>query len=201
MYALAINGSPRKGGNTEYLLNLALNPLVEEGWETEIVQIGGTPMRGCTACGACFKNQDMKCILPGDQFNSVMEKMARADVILIGSPTYFTDVTAEIKALIDRAGYVAIANGRCLSGKIGAGVVAVRRAGATHAFDTINHFFQISGMIIPGSTYWNLGIGREKEEVKSDAEGIRTMKNLGNTIQWLAKAIAPVKSDFPKPVN
>ena len=84
--------------------------------------------------------------------------------IVIGTPTYFADVSTEIKALIDRAGMVGLANGGALAGKIGAGVVAVRRGGATHAFDTINHLFQISRMIIPGSTYWNLGYGREKEE-------------------------------------
>lgn len=199
MFALAINGSPRLGGNTEFLLNEVLSPLKESGWETEIVQIGGTIMRGCTACGACFKNKDMKCIIAGDKFNQIMEKMARADAIIIGSPTYFTDVTAEIKALIDRVGYVAIANNRILSGKIGAAVVAVRRAGAVHTYDTINHLFQISGMIIPGSTYWNLGIGREKGEVQGDAEGLRNMKNLGRTIDWLGKAIAPMKSSFPTP--
>ncbi len=201
MFALAINGSPRQGGNTEFLLKEVLKPLESAGWQTEIVQIGGTPMRGCTACGACFKNKDMRCILKDDLFNEVMAKMVKADAIIIGSPTYFTDVTAEVKALIDRTGYVAMANGRVLSGKVGAAVVSVRRAGAVHTFDTINHLFQISRMIIPGSTYWNLGVGREKGEVEKDAEGLRTMKNLGNTIHWLASALQPVKELFPAPVE
>jgi len=197
MYALAINGSPRKGGNTEILLNTVLEPLKEAGWETESVQIGGKVMRGCIACGKCGEKKDMKCIQDKDMFNEVMEKMVRADALILGSPTYFTDVTAEMKALLDRAGYVALANGRIFRGKIGAAVVAVRRAGATHVYDTINHMYQINQMIIPGSTYWNLGIGRDKGEVREDAEGLTNMTNLGEIIHWLGTAIAPHKEKFP----
>lgn len=201
MYALAINGSPRKGGNTETLLKETLRPLEENGWKTEIIQIGGKPMRGCVACRGCFKNKDNKCVLKNDIFNAIMEKMIAADAIIIGTPTYFTDVTAEIKALIDRAGYVSIANGRNLRGKIGAGVVAVRRAGSTHAFDTINHLFQITQMIIPGSTYWNMGIGLNKQDVINDQEGIKTMVNLGKAIDWLGKAIVPIRDKYPVSEN
>lgn len=197
MYALAINGSPRKGGNTEILLNTVLEPLKEAGWETESVQIGGKPIRGCIACGKCGEKKNMKCIQDKDIFNEIMEKMVRADALILGSPTYFTDVTAEMKALLDRAGYVALANGRIFKGKIGAAVVAVRRAGATHVYDTINHMYQINQMIIPGSTYWNLGIGRDKGAVCEDTEGLTNMTNLGEIIHWLGTAIAPHKEKFP----
>lgn len=197
MYALAVNGSPRKGGNTEILLNTALEPLQEAGWETEFVQVGGKAIRGCLACGKCRETQNMQCIQGKDIFNEIMEKMVRADALILGSPTYFTDVSAEMKALLDRSGYVALANGRIFRGKIGAAVVAVRRAGATHVYDTINHMFLMNQMIIPGSTYWNLGIGRDKGEVRDDAEGLTNMKNLGETIQWLGQAIAPHKESFP----
>src|ERR1019366_6232218 len=139
MKAVAINGSPRKGGNTEILLKKALVPLAASGWETGFIQLGGTPIPGCQACYQCF------------------EKMVAADAIILGSPTYFTDVSAEMKALLDRAGLVALANGGLFRGKIGAAVVAVRRGGGTHAFDTMNHMFLMSGAIVPGSTYWNLG--------------------------------------------
>lgn len=198
MYVLAINGSPRKGGNTEILLRAALKPLEDAGWEQEFIQIGGKPMRGCIACGKCREKQNMQCSINSDNFNTIMEKMVNADALLLGSPTYFTDVSSEMKALLDRSGYVAIANNRAFRAKIGAAVVAVRRAGATHVFDTINHMFLMNQMIVPGSTYWNLGIGRDKGEVQSDDEGLYNMKNLGQTINWLAQAIQPHLSDFPK---
>lgn len=118
-----------------------------------------------------------------------MEKMVEADAIILGSPTYFTDVSAEMKALLDRAGLVAIANGGLFRGKVGAAVVAVRRGGGTHAFDTINHMFLMSGIIVPGSTYWNLGFGLDKGDVDKDNEAARNMVDLGNTIAWLGAAI------------
>jgi len=198
MNVLAINGSPRKGGNTEQMLKHVLAPLDAAGWKTELYQLGGKPIRGCTACMKCWENQDKQCVIGNDKLNEVLEKMLKADAIVIGTPTYFADVSAEIKALIDRAGMVGLANGGAFAGKIGAGVVAVRRGGGTHAFDTINHLFQISRMIIPGSSYWNLGYGREKEEVLGDAEGLTNMNNLGENIAWLGKAIAPHMESFPK---
>jgi len=197
MYALALSGSPRKGGNTEILLNRVLEPLREGGWETELLQVGGQELRGCLACGKCFENRNRRCVIERDIFNQVAEKIFRADALILGSPTYFTDVTAEMKALIDRVGFVAMANGRLLAGKIGAAVVAVRRAGYTHAFDSMNHLFLISRMIVPGSTYWNMGMGLNPGDVEKDVEGLETMSNLGKTIRWLGDALAPHKNSFP----
>ena len=189
MNALAINGSPRRGGNTEMLLKQVLAPLADAGWTTEFVQLGGTPIRGCQACYSCFKKKDSRCSQPEDAFNPCFERMLAADAIILGSPTYFTDVSAEMKALLDRAGLVSVANGGLLRGKIGAAVVAVRRGGGTHAFDTINHMFLMSGAIVPGSTYWNLGFGLDKGEVAGDAEAARNMADLGRTIAWLGAAL------------
>ena len=189
MKALAINGSPRKGGNTEILLKKALAPLAASGWETEFVQLGGTPIRGCQACYQCFKKKDSRCSQKDDPFNQCFEKMVAADAIILGSPTYFTDVSSEMKALLDRAGLVALANGGLFRGKIGAAVVAVRRGGGTHAFDTMNHMFLMSGAIVPGSTYWNLGFGLDKGDVARDDEALRNMNDLGQTIAWLGAAI------------
>lgn len=198
MYALAVNGSPRKGGNTELLLQEVLGELNKAGWETELVKVGGTPIRGCIACGQCFENQDNECAVKKDNFNDVFAKMLRADALILGSPTYFAAVSADLKALIERAGYVAYANGHAFSGKIGAAVVAVRRGGATHAFDTINHMFQMSRMIMPGSTYWNMGFGLHKEEVREDEEGMANMRHLGKAIDWLGQAIQPNLADYPR---
>lgn len=189
MKAIAINGSPRKGGNTEILLKKVLEPLIEAGWTTEFIQLGGRPIRGCLACYQCFKKKNSHCGQKDELFDECLEKMIQADAIILGSPTYFSDVTSEMKALLDRAGFVAGANGGLFRRKIGAAVVAVRRGGGTHAFDTINHMFLMSGAIIPGSIYWNLGFGLDKGEVKKDEEGLRNMVDLGQTIAWLGKAI------------
>ncbi len=189
MKAVAINGSPRKGGNTEILLKQVLSTLSGAGWDTEFVQLGGAPIRGCQACYVCFEKKNSRCNQKDEFFNECFQKMIHADAIILGSPTYFTDVSAEMKALLDRTGLVALANGGLLRGKIGAAVVAVRRGGGTHAFDTMNHMFLMSGAIVPGSTYWNLGFGREKGEVAGDDEAARNMKDLGQTIAWLGEAI------------
>ena len=187
MKVVAFNGSPRKEGNTRVLLETVCGELEKEGITTEIIQIGGKQVHGCTACMKCFEKKDNRCVIDNDFVNECIEKMIEADGIIIGTPTYFTDVSVEVKALIDRAGFVAIANGGKLNRKAGAAVVAVRRAGATHAFDTINHLFGISGMFTVGSTYWNVGMGLQAGDVKGDAEGLETMKNLGQNMAWFLK--------------
>ncbi len=189
MKVIAINGSPGKDGNTAHLLRAVLSELETEGIETELIHIGGKPIHGCIACGKCSENQDHRCIIDNDPINDCIRKMAAADGIIIGSPTYFADVSTETKALIDRAGYVGLANGGLFTRKAGAAVVAVRRAGAIHAYDTINHLFGISNMVTVGSSYWNLGIGLAPGDVEEDAEGMNTMKNLGQNMAWLLKKI------------
>ena len=198
MYALAVNGSPRKGGNTEILLKEVLAELDQAGWDTELVKIGGTAVRGCIACHKCFENKDNECSLKKDRFNEIYAKLIKADAMILGSPTYFAAVSADLKALLERAGFVAYANDHAFSGKIGAAVVAVRRGGATHVFDSINHMFQMSRMIVPGSTYWNMGFGLDKEEVADDAEGMANMRHLGKTINWLGRSIKQNMVDFPE---
>ena len=189
MKVVAINGSARKDGNTAILINQALQALQAEDIETEMIQLSGTTIRGCTACGKCFENKDKKCIIDNDALNEYIGKMLDADGIILGSPTYFADLTTELKAVIDRAGFVAKANGNLFKHKVGAAIVAVRRAGAIHAFDSINHFFLISEMIIPGSSYWNIGFGLKKGDAENDEEGLETMQQLGKNMAWLLKKI------------
>jgi len=189
MKVIAFNGSARKDGNTAILVRRVFSELEKEGIETELVQLAGQPVHGCTACAKCFKNKNHRCAVEGDIVNDCIEKMLAADGIILASPTYFADLTSETKALIDRTGFVARANDDMFKRKVGAAVVAVRRAGAMHAFDSINHFFLISQMIIPGSSYWNIGIGRAKGEVEHDEEGLRTMQTLGQNMAWLLKKI------------
>ena len=188
MKVIAFNGSARKEGNTSILINHVFTELEKEGIETELVELAGRKIQGCTACYKCFETKDRKCAVKNDIVNDCIEKMMEADGIILGSPTYFADVTSEMKALIERAGFTAIANGFMFKRKVGAAVVAVRRGGAIHAFDSINHFFQINQMIVPGSSYWNMGMGREIGDVNKDDEGIRNMKNLGENMAWLAPA-------------
>ncbi len=189
MKVVAFNGSPRRKGNTEILIHEVFKILEMEGIETEMVQLGNKPVHGCTACGKCREIQNGKCHIKNDHLNYCIEKMVEADGIIIGSPVYFADVTPEIKALIDVAGYVTRANNHMLKRKVGAGVIAVRRGGALHAFETINNFFLISQMIVPGSSYWNFAFGRNPGEVLNDEEGMQTVKTLGENMAWLMNRI------------
>lgn len=189
MKVLAINGSPRKRGNTQLLIQKVFEPLQAEGIETELYQLGGKQVHGCTACGKCRQVKDRRCHIKNDAINECIKKMLEADAIILGSPVYFADVSTEMKALIDIAGYVTRGNGHLLKRKVGAGVLAVRRGGELHAFETINNFFLISQMIIPGSSYWNFAFGGPEGAVLEDAEGMQIMKTLGENMAWLLKKL------------
>ncbi|NOX24575.1 MAG: flavodoxin family protein [Deltaproteobacteria bacterium] len=189
MKVVAISGSVRQGGNTAQLLSMVLDELHGSGVETELIELAGKQVPGCIACYKCFANKDQRCVVENDAVNEVLVKMLAADAIILGSPTYFADVSANMKALIERCGMVSRANGNMLKRKLGAGVVAVRRAGAYHVFSTLNSFFLIGEMIVVGSSYWNIGKGREKGEVQDDTEGIQTMRDLGKNMAWLLKKL------------
>ncbi len=189
MKVVAFNGSARKGGNTEALINIVFEELQKEGIETELISLAGKNLSGCIACYKCWKEKDRKCHGVDDELNEYIEKMLEAEGIILGSPTYFADLTANMKAFIERVGMVARANEDMLKRKVGASVVAVRRGGATHVFSSLNYFFLIGQMIVPGSSYWNLGIGRQAGEVLKDEEGIKTMRDLGQNMAWLVKKL------------
>jgi multimeric flavodoxin WrbA len=189
MKVIAFNGSARKDGNTAILVNQVFSELEKQDIETELIQLSGQKIPGCIACYKCFDNKDRRCSVKDDVVNDCIEKMLQADGIILASPTYFADVSSQLKALIDRAGLVARANDDMFRHKVGAAVVAVRRAGSIHAFDSINHIFLISQMIIPGSSYWNIGVGREIGDVEKDEEGLQTMATLGRNMAWLLKKI------------
>jgi multimeric flavodoxin WrbA len=189
MKVVAFNGSARKNGNTAILLKRVLKALEAEGIETELIQLAGKQIRGCTACRTCFKTKNQHCAITDDKVNAYIQKMVEADGIILGSPTYFGMMSPEMKALIDRSGFVARATPDMLKYKVGAAVVAVRRAGGMTTFDAINHFFLINQMIIPGSSYWNIGIGNKKGEVEKDEEGMKIMDDLGRNMAWLIKKI------------
>lgn len=187
---IAINGSPRKKGNTSILIGLAFEEFKTAGFQTELINIGEEAYIGCQACYTCKKTKDNSCKYTKDSFNKVFGKCLEADVIILGSPVYVGSMTASMKAFIDRACIVNRANGQALKRKIGTSIVAVRRNGALTTFNSLNNFFTISQMIIVSSSYWNQGIGREKGEVMEDEEGKKTIRILAENIIWAANKLS-----------
>ena len=186
MKVMAFNGSPRKDGNTCILIQHVFQEIQKQGIDTEVVQLAEKELHGCIACHLCIKNKDRRCGVKNDAANEYIEKIMAADGVVLGSPVYFNDVTPEMKALIDRTGYVSRANGRMFRNKVGAALAAVRRSGAVHTIDTMDHFFLSQEMIIVGR---GIGFGREKGEVEKDEEGITLVKSLGQRMGWLLRKI------------
>jgi multimeric flavodoxin WrbA len=189
MKVVAINSSARKNGNTARLIRTVFKELEAEGIECELIQLAGRHLQGCIACYKCYENKDRRCSVTKDSMNDLLEKMDEADGIILGSPTYVADVSTNMKALIERACLVARANENMFRRKVGAPVVAVRRAGASHVISSINYFFLIGEMVVPGSSYWNIGKGKAPGEVEDDQEGLDTMRDLGRNMAWLLKKI------------
>ncbi|WP_319402942.1 flavodoxin family protein [uncultured Anaeromusa sp.] len=190
MKVVGINGSPRKEGNTSIIIKEVFKELEKNGIETELIQLGGLPVRACMACMKCFEMKNGKCVIQNDVFNDVIDKMRKADGVLLGSPVYSADVTPEMKALLDRGALVSHANGGALlNHKVAGSVTAVRRSGALHAFDTMNHFLHITESFLVGASYWNMVHGLEPGDVLHDEEGMKNMQVLGQNMAWLLKRL------------
>lgn len=187
MKILAISGSPRKKGNTVLMLRTVLDVLQSEGFETELESLSGKVIKPCNACMTCRK--EPRCSIDDDDFAPIFEKSLQADGLLLGTPVYFGSATPEIKAFIDRAGYVSRNNGNFYKRKVGAPVVVARRAGRTFTYAQLMFFYTINEMILVGSSYWNVGVGREPGEVENDAEGMKTMRDLGSNMAWVLKKL------------
>ena len=187
MKVLAINSSARKDGNTAILINTVLEELNKAGIETEMIQLAGNVIEPCKACWACGGQGN--CVHRKDSFREVFEKMKEADGILLGSPVYSANVSANMQALLERAAVVADMNPGLFTHKGGAAVAAVRRGGAMQAVDTMNHFFLNHEMIVVGSTYWNMGYGQMPGDVCNDEEGLANMRNLGQNMSYLLNAL------------
>lgn len=189
MYVVGFNGSARPEGNTHFFIEKTFEPLRAAGIECEQVSLAGRVVRGCTACMSCREDGSGRCVFDDDIINECIEKMEKADAVIIGSPVYFSDITSETKALIDRAGYAIRGGGNFLSRRVGAGIAVARRAGTVHALQSINQFFFINDMVVPGSSYWNMSLSRAEGDGEKDAEGIKTMLRLGENIAWLLKKL------------
>ena len=199
MKVIGINGSARKGGNTSILIQKVFEPLEAEGIETKLVNLGPKSVNGCLACMKCFEKQDGHCVQTKDALNELIDEMKTADGIILGTPVYVADISAQLKCFIDRSAVVANANGNMFKRKAGAAVVAARRAGAVSALHSINSYFAHAEMIIVNSTYWNMGFGMDKGEVTQDGEGLQTMNNLGKNMAWLIKSIEASKDKIKTP--
>jgi multimeric flavodoxin WrbA len=187
MKVIAFNGSPRKDGNTNILISRLLQELEREGIGIELVQVSEKKIRGCIACFKCHENQNGRCAVEGDAANEYIEKIINAQGIVLGSPVYFQDVTSEMKALIDRAGFVGLANGKMYRNKIGASIACFRRSGGMHTVDAMNHFFLSNEVIIAGRA---LGVAKERGDVEKDEEAMQTARTLGQRMAWLLKRVA-----------
>lgn len=187
MKVLGIVGSPRRGGNTETLVGEALRVCREEGLETEMITLADKTIQPCAECMYC--KSEKTCSNQEDDFLPVFEKMKEAQGIILSSPVFFGSATPQIKALIDRAGYLGIAEGRPFERKVGGALVVARRAGQNFTFSQLLYFFLYHGMIVPGSTYWNIAFGKEPGEVNNDQEGLQTARNFAKNMCWLIKKI------------
>ena len=185
MKALGIVGSPRKGGNSEILTAHCLQAITEEGLETELVSLAGKEIKGCNACNYCFEHDG--CSIE-DDLQPIYDKMVVADAIIVASPVYFGSATALVKGLLERAGFMSFRN-KPFTGKVGGPLVVARRAGKNFTFMELMHWFHIMQIINPGSTYWNVAVGREKGEVEGDEEGLRTAWNFGKNVAGLVKKL------------
>ena len=189
MKVLGISGSPRPGGNTDTLVQLALGVLSEAGIETDFLSLADRTVKPCMACGGCSKSDGFRCVQQDPAFEGMVERFIEADGFLIGSPVYFGSATPQTMALLDRVGYVSRHGKNFLRRKVGAAIVVARRAGQNFTLAQINYFFLISEMIVPGSTYWNIAFGREKGEVTADAEGLDTVRTLAENMAWTMKKL------------
>ena len=189
MKVIAFNGSPRKKGNTSILIETVFEELNKEGIETEVVHVGKKQIQGCLACMKCAEKLDGHCIIKNDIVNECIDKIVAADGVIMGSPVYCAGLSGQIKSFMDRVSLTGAVNNDMFKRKVGASVVAVRRAGGVSTFNNLNNFFTIMQMMLVGSSYWNMGYGMEEGEVNKDDEGLQTMRNLGKNMSWLLKSI------------
>jgi multimeric flavodoxin WrbA len=190
MKVLGISGSPRRGGNTDILVTLGLDVLAQEGIETEFLSLADRPVKPCMACRGCVQADGFRCVQEDPAFEGIIERFIAADAFLIGSPVYFGSATPQTMALLDRVGFVARMKENFLRRKLGAAIVVARRAGQNFTFAQLNYFFLINEMIVPGSSYWNMGVGLQQGDVNNDQEALATIRTLAANMAWLLKKLA-----------
>lgn len=199
MKVLLFNGSPREKGNTAHALRAVAAVLEAEGIGTELIHVGAGQLQSCTGCNSCAKLRDGKCTLPDDGVNGWIEKMREADGFLLGSPVYFGEPTAVMKAFLDRAFFAAGNSGNLFRFKAGAALVVLRRPGGRTALDALLRYFGYAEMIVPFAANWNMVFGLKPGEAEQDVEGMQAARNLGRNLAWLLKAMELGKANIPVP--
>jgi len=197
MKVLLINGGPHKDGCTNLALEEIQKTLEKHEIETEILWLGTNPIRGCIGCNHCYKEKTNRCVIEDGMINSFLEKAEKADGFVFGSPVHFAAATGQITSFLDRALY---GKWEIFSGKVCANIVSCRRAGSTAALDQLNKYALVTNMYLVGSSYWNMIHGNKKEEAQQDLEGLQTMRNLGENMAYLLKALnLAEKNNIDKP--
>lgn len=185
MKIIAFNGSARADGNTHKMIEAALAPLLSAGFDCEEIHIGAEMIYGCRACRSCHKTGH--CVITDDKCNIWADMMRASNAVILASPAYYANVSGQMKTFMDRVGFM---TGTDLKHKIGAPIAVHRRMGGIQVYNALMAFFGIKNMIVPMSTYWNLGVGLNPGDVLNDEEGMRTMKNLGDCMVWLLNKLA-----------
>jgi len=198
MKVIAFNGSPKVNGNTNSAIEMVASELRKEGIEVEIIHVGNKIIRGCTACNACMKNKDEKCIIKNDDVNEWIQKMKEADGIILGTPVHYAAIGGTMKSFLDRAFYV-MGSTSMLRHKVGAAVVAVRRSGGIPTFEQLNNYLNYSEMVMPTANYWNVIHGTTPGDVEGDVEGKQIMEVLGKNMAWVLKLIENGKGKVEPP--
>jgi multimeric flavodoxin WrbA len=189
MKALLLSGSPRKNGNTETLMKRCSAHFEKAGIGCDVISFADVIVKPCKACGACRKKADKRCVMTDDDFHKIFEIMCNSNIVICGSPVYFGSATPDLMGFLDRAGYVSRSNGNLLARKIGGPVAVARRAGHNFTFAQLLYWYMINDMVVPGSSYWNVAIGREPGEVLNDQEGIATIDRFAENCIWLANKV------------
>lgn len=193
MKVLMINGSPHKNGNTAIALAEMEKIFAAAGVECETITIGNQAIRGCVACGSCYKTG--KCVI-NDAVNEIAPKFEACDGLVVASPVYYASANGTLVSFLDRLFYSSHFDKTM---KVGASVAVARRGGCSATYDELNKYFTISGMPVASSQYWNSVHGRAPGEATQDAEGLQTMRTLARNMVFLMKSIALGKEAFGLP--
>jgi len=186
MKVIAFNASPRKNGNTKIVIRHTLIPLNDMGFRTDIIDLFDYDIRPCLGCNQCRDGE--RCPID-DDLMSLYGAMKMAAGIIMASPVYFGSATPPLKSLIDRTGYIARNNGYVFKGKAGAPVAVTARDGGNFTIAQIAFWYHYNGLIMPGSTSWNVVYGEEIGDVLKDTKGMQTMTQFGNNLGNLIKAL------------
>ncbi len=199
MKVIAINGSPRKGGNCAQLLEAMGEVFTSQEIEFETIQIGNKSIRGCMACYKCVEMLNETCIYK-DEVNKIIPLLKEADGIVLASPVYFAGISGTMKSFLDRLFLVSSVNGNPFRHKVGGSIVSIRRSGATATLDSLNHYLMFSEMWVASGNYWAAGHGRNPGEVQEDLEGLQATRLLAKNMAWMIKSQKQTENTLPPPI-